>query len=163
MGGSNVAEIFAWYHRLAAVYSLPEVGSQYPVSVLKCFQESYEHDSADRLIEGITMRQIAESFATLGDYKEALEWERKANPILSVHFGRDHPMAQKSEEDLKSYMLLAAQKGSRTTSATQTDKMKEEAAKAEAIAADLLASEQQQGAHTNGKKKKKKKKKKSSK
>lgn len=138
MGGPNHTEVFSAYHKLGSVYSHAEYEGRYLTSALKCFQEASARDSCDRLMEGITNKNFAKVLAGMGQYKEALDSEKKAFRTLSLFLGRDHQWTKDSDDELKKYTKLAVEKGNR---AIVSDKRKEEEAKADAVAADLAAEE----------------------
>lgn len=156
MGGPNHSEVFSAYHKLGSAYSHTEYDGKYLSSALKCFKEAGARDACDRLMDGITSKNYAKVLAGMGKYKEALDHEKKAFLTLSMFLGRDHQWTKDSDEELKKYTQLAVEKGNK---AVESDKMQEEAAKADAVAADLVAEEEAASAKAkkNNKKKKTKK------
>ena len=120
---------------------------------VKSFEEASKRDSCDRLTEGLTSKNYAKILAGMGEYKEALELEKKAFSVLSMFLGKEHPWVKESDEELKNYTKLAVEKGNRSI---ESEKMKEQAAKAEAVAAHLAAEEERSKAKKTRKKKGKK-------
>jgi hypothetical protein len=99
----------------------------------------------------------------LGDFKTAVECEKKAYHILSSFLGRDHAWAKESDEELKTLTRLAVEKESRTLQTgglVKAESLGEDKARAEAIAADLLAGEDATRSKRRSAAKKKKKSKK---
>jgi tetratricopeptide (TPR) repeat protein len=155
MGGHNHLEHFTAYHKLAGVYSHSEYGGKYLQFALELFTEASKRDSPDRLMEGITAKNFAQVLAGLENYKGAMEYEKKALRTLTMFCGKEHHFTRESEADFRNYVKLAVEKGSRRQ---QNERMLEQTAKAEAVAADLAAEEEsKKKKHSRMKKKKHKK------
>jgi len=101
-------------------------------------------------MEAITAKNWAKVLAGLGEYKDALKAEMRAYRTLSLFLGKEHQLTKESDQELKNYAKLAVEKGSRFM---ESEKVREEAAKAEAIAADLTAEEDKRKKKNNKKKK----------
>ena len=155
MAGPNHTEIYSAYQKLGAAYSASDLNGRYLSMALKYFQEASNRDSCDRLMEGLASKNMAKIYAAMGEYKDALESEKKAFRILSMFLGREHQITKSSDESLKEYTKLAVEKGNRSV---EMGKLEAEAAKAEAFAADLMAAELEEKSNKSKKKKKKGKK-----
>jgi protein TIF31 len=153
MAGPNHTESFTAYHKLGNAYSEKDYNGRYLASALKCFEEAGKRDSFDRLMEGITSKHIARALSAMGEYKDAITAEKKAFKILSMFLGQDHKWSKECEEELQNYTKLAVEKGK---GMIENEKLKEEVAKADAVAADLMAAEEEEQAKKAKKKKGKK-------
>lgn len=153
MAGPRHTEIFSAYHKLGTIYSHIEYENKYLSTALECFHEASKRDSCDRLMEGIMAKNFAKVHAGLENFRDALEFEKTAYRTLTMFLGKDHQLTRDSENDLKNLAKLALEKGNKVE---ESDKMKEEVAKAEAIAADLAAEEEEKSQHSKKKKKGKK-------
>jgi protein TIF31 len=151
--GPNHAEMGTMLHKLGSAYLQPSCKDKYLNDARKCFYEAVSRDNSERLMKGISLNSYAKSLASMGDYKEALEYQKKAYKIIAIFMGKENRMTTDCEQELLSFLKLATKKGDRGVDHT---KLKEEAAKAEAIAADLLASEESEKKKSNKKKKGKK-------
>lgn len=148
--GPRHVEHFSAYHKLGSVYSHADYNNNYLSSALHFFKEAAGRDSCDRLMEAITAKNWAKVLAGLGEYKDALKAEMRAYRTLSLFLGKEHQLTKESDQELKNYAKLAVEKGSRFM---ESEKVREEAAKAEAIAADLTAEEDKRKKKNNKKKK----------
>lgn len=151
MAGPRHTECFTAYHKLGSVYSNDDYEGKYLDIALKFMQEAVKRESCDRLMDGIVAKSLAKILSGVGDYKEAVEAEKKAYQILSMFLSQEHQLSKESDTDLKNYTKLAVQQGSRLVS---DEKIKEEEAKAEAVAAALAAEEEKERKKLSGKKKK---------
>jgi protein TIF31 len=138
MSGPRHTEHFSAYHKLGTVYSHGDYEGKYLATSLKLFQEASERDSCDRLMTGFTLRNLAKCQAGLGQYKDAVELEKRAYRTLSMFAGKDHEITKASDADLKKYTTLAVEKGNNTL---ESDKMQDEEAKALAFAEELACEE----------------------
>ena len=136
MAGPMHTEAFTAYHKLGNAYSEREYNGRYLPSAVKCFKEAAKRDSFDRLMEGITSKHVARALAAMGEYKEAVAAEKVASTSLGMFLGRDHKWVKECEEELDNYTKLAVAKGNKTV---ESAKMKQEVARADAIAAELIA------------------------
>lgn len=153
MAGPRHTEIFSAYHKLGTIYSHIEYENKYLATALECFQEASKRDSCDRLMEGIMAKNFSKVHSGLENFKDALEFEKTAYRTLSMFLGKDHQLTRDSEIELKNLAKLASEKGNKVE---ESDRMKEEVAKAEAIAADLAAEEEEKLQQSKKKKKGKK-------
>lgn len=128
------SEVYNAIHKLATTYA----HFQSDRTALKFFDECFERDPADRLMEGITSKARAAVLANMEEYKDAVASEKIAYQILTMMLGPDHQFSKECEEELKKYTQLAVEKGNRSV---ENEKMKDEAARADAVAADLMAAE----------------------
>jgi hypothetical protein len=120
---------------------------------MKYFEEAAKRDSCDRLMDGVTAKSLAKVFAGVDEYSSALEAEKKAFKIFSMFLGPDHQLTKESDTELKSYMKRAVEKGTRMIDLAS---IREQTAKADAVAAALAAEEEQNNIKKNKKKKGKK-------
>jgi protein TIF31 len=139
MSGPRHIEHFSAYHKLGTVYSHGDYEGKYLATSLKLFQEASERDSCDRLMGGFTLRNLAKCQAGLGQYKDAVELEKRAYRTLSLFAGKDHEITKASDDDLKKYTALAVEKGNLTL---ESDKMRDEEAVALAFAEELATEEE---------------------
>lgn len=154
MAGPRHSEGFNAYHKLGSVYSHDDQGGKYLLTALKFLEEAVQRDSCDRLLNGITSKSLAKVLAGVGQFKDAVEAEKKAFQVLSMFLGKEHQLTKESDSDLKAYMANAVEQGTRMVA---SEKILEEEKKAEAVAAALEAEEDQQKKKKSNKKKKGKK------
>jgi hypothetical protein len=88
---------------------------------------------------GFTLRNLAKCQAGLGQYKDAVELEKRAYRTLSMFAGKEHEITKASDDDLKKYTALAVEKGNLTL---ESDKMRDEEAVALAFAEELATEEE---------------------
>jgi hypothetical protein len=75
--------------------------------------------------------------------------------VMSMYLGKDHRWTKECEDELLQLTKLAVQRGAKLV---ETEKLAEEAAKADAVAAELMASSGEEKPRSKNKKKKKGKK-----
>ena len=155
--GPRHIEHYDALHKLGALYSLDEYEGKYSAVAVKIFRELGSLNPTDRLLEGFTLRSLAKSLAQSGQFKDAVEAEKRANQSLSRFVASDHAAMKESDRDLKKYTELAVKAGNRSE---EKKSLEEEEQKAEAIAANLVAEEEskkkkQQSNHSKKKKSKK--------
>jgi protein TIF31 len=146
MGGPNHYELNGAYLKLLSTYKHDEVKGQYNQVALNVYRVLNELDPADRLMEGLSERRFAQTLADVGEFKEAMDAEKRAYSSLLRFVGPDHELVKNCDKSLKEYTLRAVEQGK---GMVQTEKLKHEAEIADAVAADLVAAE-------DGEKKKKK-------
>lgn len=151
MGGSNYAELANMYHKLGTMYHEVSNG----ITALRFYQEAARRQVSDRMVEGMISKSTALVLAGLGQFKSALESERKAYGIYKLILGEEHEMTITSANSLKHLMKLAVEQGTRLVA--------EEKKRLEVEAADAIASKIEADEAEEEEKKKKKKKKKSKK
>mmetsp|Transcript_13505 Transcript_13505/g.37311 ORF Transcript_13505/g.37311 Transcript_13505/m.37311 type:complete len:1224 (-) Transcript_13505:163-3834(-) len=154
-GGPRHVEHYDALHKLGAVYSHEEYKGKYCEEAARIFRELESLDPNDRLLEGFTLRALAKNLALCGDYRAAVESEKKANKSLSRFVSKDHAAMRESDADLKKYTQFAVKQGAR--SVVQKN-IKEQEEMANAMAADLMAEEEQKKQDAKKKKMNKKKK-----
>ena len=86
MGGPRHVEISNAYHKVGTVYH----GIGDLVTSLKFYQEAASRESADRLLEGMISKSTAVVLAGLGEFKLAVETEKRAYQVFSVLLGENH-------------------------------------------------------------------------
>ncbi|KAL3941965.1 MAG: hypothetical protein SGBAC_003767 [Bacillariaceae sp.] len=155
MGGPSHMEIVNAYHKLGSVYQT----AKEPQLALRFFQEAASRKSSDRLLESMISKSLASALSQVGDFKGALEEEKKANNIFTKLLGKEHQLTKQSDQQLQLFAAAAVQQGNK---AVKDIKSLEEEAVADAIASELEAEEAAEEARkkkrNNGKKKKKGKK-----
>jgi protein TIF31 len=137
MSGPMHTEAHSSYHKLGNIYQDGDYNGKYLSSAVKCFLEAGKRDGYDRLLEGITSMQVSRALAGMGDYKGAIAAGKNGVKVIATFVGRDHKWTQESEEEVLQYTKLSVQ---RSTRALQSDKLAEETARANAVAAELLNS-----------------------
>jgi protein TIF31 len=155
--GPRHTEHFNNYHKLGTIYSMEELNGKYATTALECFLEADRRESGDRLMDGVVARNLAKAHADLQNYSEALRLETSAIQMFHTFAGAEHELTQRSDADRKRYKLLADELNKQ---AKQTEKLEEESAKADALAAEIAAEEHRQNNVGSGKGVPKKKKKK---
>jgi len=150
MGGPNHLELSNAYHKAGAVHH----GVNDLKTALRFYQEAMSRDSCDRLLEGMILKSSAVVLDGIGDYKTAVETEKRAFQLFSVLFGEKHNLTLQSDQALKKFMQSAVEHGSR---AVDDMKKKQEEEAALAIANEIEAEE---AAEEEKRKKKSQKKKK---
>jgi protein TIF31 len=149
LGGPRNVELSNAYHKLGTVFH----GVNDLMTALKFYQEAAARESCDRLLEGMIRKSTAMVLATNGDFKTAVENEKRAFELFSILLGPKHQLTTTSDHTLKQFMALAVEHGNRMVESVQQKTEEEKAdAIADEIAAEMTAEEE--------KKKKKKKKKK---
>eukprot|EP00934_Nitzschia_sp_Nitz4_P006538 Nitzschia sp. Nitz4//scaffold3_size479765//48133//52644//NITZ4_000019-RA/size479765-processed-gene-0.47-mRNA-1//1//CDS//3329550515//6528//frame0 len=156
LGGPHHVEISNAYHKVGTVYH----GLGDFVTALKFYQVAASRQSADRLLEGMISKSTAVVLAGLGEFKTAVETEKRAYQVFSALLGENHQLTKTSDATLKKFMTAAVQHGSKMV---ENAKLQEEEAAALAIASVLEAEEaaeeeKKKKKHNNGGKKKKGKK-----
>ena len=152
-GGPRHVEHYDALHKLGAVYGYEEYKGRYCLEAVNIFKELEQLIPNDRLLEGFTLRALAKNLAQCGDYRDAVEAEKRANKCLSRFVSSEHAAMKESDSDLKKYLELSIKAGK--DSVSSKTKLEQEQL-AEAMAADLVAEVEQEDLrkkHKNGKKK----------
>ena len=97
MGGSNYAELANMYHKLGTMYHEVSNG----ITALRFYQEAARRQVSDRMVEGMISKSTALVLAGLGQFKSALESERKAYGIYKLILGEEHEMTITSANSVK--------------------------------------------------------------
>jgi len=148
MAGPRFPELSNIYHKMGSIYH--EVGLV--VEALRFYREAQARVPCDRMMESMISKSTGLVLASMGQFKAALESEKRAYAIYSFMLGEAHELTKNSANSLKHFMKLAVEQGTRN--AIEEKKRKEEDAantKAQEMIADVVAEE-------DAKKKKKKKK-----
>ena len=153
--GPRHIEHYDALHKLGALYSYEDYNGKYSAIAVKIFRELERLDPTDRLLEGFTLRALAKSLAQCGEFKNAVEAEKRANKSLARFVSNEHAAMKESDGDLKKYTEMAVREGNRSE---EKKVFHEEELKAEAIAANLMAEEDSKKKKQTGNKKKKGKK-----
>ena len=149
LSGSHNMEIANAYHKLGAAYH----GAQELDTALRFYQESGSRESCDRLLEGMIAKSTATVLAGTGEFKLAVDNEKRAFHLFSTLLGENHSLTKTSDQTLKKFMSMAVQHGSKMV---EDKKKRQEAEAADAIANEIEAEE---AAEEERRKKKAKKKK----
>ena len=151
MGGKNHLELSNAYHKVGTVYH----GVNDLETALRFYQEANTRDSCDRLLEAMISKSSALVLAGLGDYKLAVENEKRAFSLFSVLLGTNHTLTTQSDQTLNNFMKAAVEHNNRLVDDL---KKKREEEVAEAIAIEIEAEEAAEEVRRQKKKNQKKKK-----
>jgi len=155
MAGPRHEDHFSYYQKLGTVYSNVDYKGVYMTQAREYYQEAHNRECNDRIMRGILAKSYAKVLASCKDYKPALQVEKEAYKVFSMFMGKDNLMTKESDAELQRLTKLAVSHGA--TSATDSAKIKEEEARAEAMAASLAAEEESNTKKATKKKKKSKK------
>jgi protein TIF31 len=97
MAGPRYVELSNSYHKLGTMYH--EVGSL--INALRLYQEAFGRNNPDRVIEGMLSKHSASILASLGQYKPALETEKRTYEMFRLALGEDHELTKNSMQLLK--------------------------------------------------------------
>jgi len=97
MGGHHHAELANMYHKLGTMYH--EIGNG--IHALRFYEEAAKRQISDRMISGMISKSSALVLGALGQYKSALESERKAYGIYKLILGNKHDLTVTSANNLK--------------------------------------------------------------
>lgn len=147
MGGQNHYELNGTYLKMLTAYKHEDLKGKYNNVALDVYRVLNELDPSDRLMEGLSERRFAQTLSDCGEYKEAMEAEKRAYSTLSRFVGPDHDLVKNCDKSLKEYTKMAVEQGK---GMIQTEQMKKDAEIADAVAAEIAAAEE------DGEKKKKK-------
>ena len=150
MGGPNHYELSNAFHKVGTVYH----GGNDMKTALIFYQEATSRDSSDRLLEGMIMKSSALVLASSGDYKSAVESEKRAFQLFSVILGENHQLTKQSDLSLRRFMAAAVEKGSQMVDDL---KKKQEEDAALKIASEIEAEEAAEEERRKKKNQKKKK------
>jgi len=134
IGGKNHLELSNAYHKAGTVYH----GVNDLNTALRFYQEATSRDSCDRLLEAMVSKSSALVLAGVGDFKQAVENEKRAFQLFSVLLGQNHNLTKQSDQALNNFMRAAVAHGNRMVD--DLKKKREEEA-AEAIAFEIEAEE----------------------
>lgn len=150
IGGKNHLELSNAYHKAGTVYH----GVNGLKTALRFYQEATARDSCDRLLEAMVSKSSALVLAGVGDYKLAVDNEKRAFQLFSVLLGQNHTLTKQSDQALNNFMRAAVEHGNRMVD--DLKKKREEEA-AEAIAYEIEAEEAAEEVRRKKKNQKKKK------
>jgi len=150
IGGKNHLELSNAYHKAGTVYH----GVNDLKTALRFYQEATAKDSCDRLLEAMISKSSALVLAGVGDFKQAVDNEKRAFQLFSVLLGTNHTLTKQSDLALNNFMRAAVEHGSRMVD--DLKKKREEEA-AEAIAFEIEAEEEAEEVRRKKKNQKKKK------
>lgn len=97
IAGPRYVELSNSYHKLGTLYH--EIGSV--INALRFYQEAFERNNPDRVVEGMLSKHSASILATLGQYKPAYETERRTYDMFRSALGDDHELTKNSEVTMK--------------------------------------------------------------
>lgn len=159
MAGPRFLELSNMYHKLGTIYH----SNRNPATALRCYKEASCRHSSDRLMEGMIAKSSSLVLGILGQFKAAVELEKRAYQLYSVLLGEDHELTKNSHRTLENLTRLAVEQGSQQV-AENKKRQEEEAAKViiqrEEEAANAIANQIEEEEEEEEKKKKKIKKKK---
>lgn len=148
MGGPRYCELSNAYHKLGTLYH----SSGDLLTALRFYREAASRPIHDRLQEGMISKSTAIVLAAIGQFKVAVQSEKRAYHTFVHLFGEDHQMTKASDQSLKNLMKAAVQQGNKMA---EDEKKRKEVEAAEAMASQIEAE-----VETDEKKKKKNAKKK---
>lgn len=144
LAGSRHCEIYSAYHKIGTIYAFPDYDDKYLRTALCYYNEARKRGSSDRLLDGCMAKTTAKILEQLGQFKEAIDDEKKAFAILQLFLGKDHQMTIESDQNLKRQTKLAVETANKEL--------------AEAAQNEILASRKENVDEEKRKKKPKKKK-----
>jgi protein TIF31 len=163
MAGPRFAELSTMYHKLGTIYH----SVQNPDTALRYYQEASGRCSSDRLVEGMVAKSTALVLGNFGQFKSAVELEKRAYQLYAALLGENHDLTKNSHTTLENLTRLAVEQGSQQA-AENKKRQEEEAAKvitqreeevANAIANQIEVEEEEEEKKKKKMKKKTKKKK----
>lgn len=134
MGGPRHMELANAYHKLGTVYH----GANDAKTALRFYKEASCRVSSDRLLEAMISKSLAVGLSHVGDFKGALDEEKKAYNIFTLFLGKEHNLTKGSDQQLSVLTAAAVRQGSKIVKESYSAK---EAAAADAIASELEAEE----------------------
>ena len=143
MGGPRHVELAGAYSKLGNAYH--RNGDL--VTALRFYQEAASRECSDRLQEGLISKSAAMVLGNIGDFKSALENEKRAYQLFRALLGDNHHLTQGSNQALQQFMSAAVQYGNKM--------VEDNRKKAEEDAANRIADEIAKEAAEEEKKKKK--------
>lgn len=153
MAGPRHTEVFSIYHKLGSIYSSDELKGKYSTIALAMLEEADKRGCCDRLMDGVAAKSHAKVHASLKNFEAAVEAEKRSYQVFTMFLGRDHQLSKESEVDLMNYSKLAVKTNSGKVSG---EKIREQEAIADAVAAELVAEEEKKMKKGSKKKKGKK-------
>ena len=129
LGGPHNVELSNAYHKLGTLYH----GVNDFATALRFYVEAGSRESSDRLLAGMVSKSTAMVLAGMGEFKNAVDNEKKAFNLFSSLLGEEHTLTRTSDQSLKKFMKMAVERGSKIVE--DLKKRQEEEA------ADLIASE----------------------
>jgi protein TIF31 len=107
VGGRNHFELPNAYHKAGTLFH----GVRDLQTALRFYQEAMSLKMCDRLLEGMICKSSSVVLASLGDFKAAVESEKRSYQLFSLLLGENHALTKRSEEALKRFLAVAAQQG----------------------------------------------------
>jgi protein TIF31 len=107
VGGRNHFELPNAYHKAGTLFH----GVRDLHTALRFYQEAMSQEMCDRLLEGMICKSSSVVLAGLGDFKAAVESEKRAYQLFSLLLGENHALTKRSEDSLKRFLAVAAQQG----------------------------------------------------
>ncbi|KAG7361014.1 clustered mitochondria-domain containing protein [Nitzschia inconspicua] len=153
MGGRNHFELPNAYHKAGTVYH----GVRNYQTALRFYQEAMSRVMSDRLLEGMISKSSSVVLASLGDFKGAVESEKRAYELFGILLGENHSLTKNSEDALKRFLAAAAHQGKGYVDQAKLQQQEEAAlAIANEIEAEEAAEEERRKKKNQKKKKGKK-------
>ena len=153
LGGSNQIELFTSLYRLANLYAADKENMERQQIAYKIFKKLLKMDNQDRMVQAVSAYHYSMNLSALKQYKESLEQLKFASRFFRLFAGEDSQLYKDSAGFLQQLEKTAAEHGNKQV---EQFHLAEEAAKAEAIARDLILEEER--AQKKNKKNKKAKK-----
>ena len=109
LGGPHNMEVANAYHKLGTAYH----GAQELDTALRFYEESGSRESCDRLLDGMIAKSTATVLAGIGEFKQAVDNEKRAFNLFSTLLGEGHSLTKTSDEALKKFTVMAVEHGSK--------------------------------------------------
>ena len=97
LAGPHYSELPNAYHKLAVIYH--EAGNV--ESALRCYKQAASRHHSDRLAEGMIVKSMAVLLASMGQFKAAVDTEKRAYQIYSLLLGERHELTKNSQTTLE--------------------------------------------------------------
>ncbi len=97
IAGKNSSELSNMYHKIGTIYH--EFGGL--INALRYYQEAASKRSYDRMAESMILKSMALLLANLGQFKAALDTEKRAYSIYRLTLGENHEITKNSANALK--------------------------------------------------------------
>lgn len=152
LGGPNHVDVASGYHKLGNLYSA--IGQH--ETALRLYEEALSRQLPNRLMEAMILKGTAGVLAQIGDFKRALDIEKRSYTIFAGFLGPNHQLTKTSDGNLKALMAAALEHGNKRAESIQ---MKRDEAAALAVAREIEAEEAAEEQKRKNKNKKKGKKK----
>mmetsp|Transcript_23116 Transcript_23116/g.35431 ORF Transcript_23116/g.35431 Transcript_23116/m.35431 type:complete len:819 (+) Transcript_23116:1-2457(+) len=150
MGGPHSSELSHVYHKLGSVYH--EMGNV--PAALQFYEEAESRTCNDRMVQGMIAKSKALGWASLFQFRSAVESEKRAFTVYKRVLGENHEITKNSTTTLKEFTKLAVEQGTRLF---EEEKKRKEQEAADAIAFEIEKEDEEEKKKKQQSKNKKKK------